>query len=85
LVVIGDSEFLIDAQLSNVGNRDFLLGAVYWLMEQEHRIGIGPKTIETLKLNLTGKQLSNILWFSLLAMPLLCGALGVGVWWLRRK
>jgi len=85
LDVIGDSEFLIDAQLSNVGNRDFLLGAVLWLIEQEHRIGIGPKTIETLKLSLTGKQLSNVLWLSLLAMPFLCGLLGIGMWWRRRK
>lgn len=85
LVVIGDSEFLIDAQLSNVGNRDLLLGAVFWLIEQEHRIGIGPKTIEALKLNLTGKQLSNFLWLSLLAMPLACGLLGIGMWWQRRR
>jgi ABC-type uncharacterized transport system involved in gliding motility auxiliary subunit len=85
LVVVGDSEFVVDAQLSNVGNRDFLLGAVFWLIEQEHRIGIGPKTIEALKLNLTGKQLSNILWLSLLGLPLLCGALGLGMWWLRRR
>lgn len=85
LVVIGDSDFLIDAQLNNVGNRDFLLGAVFWLMEQEQRIGIGPKTIEALKLNLTGKQLANILWLSLLGLPLLCGLLGVGMWWRRRR
>lgn len=85
LVVIGDSDFFIDGQLSNVGNRDFLLGAIYWLIEQEERIGIGPKTLEAFKLNLTAKQLANILWFSLLAMPLGCGLLGVGMWWLRRK
>src|SRR3989338_5081209 len=77
LVVIGDSEFLVDAQLGNVGNRDFLLGAVFWLIEQENRIGIGPKTLESVKLNLTGKQLANVLWLILLGMPLLCGALGV--------
>ena len=85
LVVIGDSEFVIDAQLNNVGNRDFLLGAVLWLLEQEQRIAIGPKTIEAYKLNLTGQQLSKFLWLSLLVMPLLCGAFGVGMWWLRRK
>lgn len=85
LVVIGDSEFLVDAQVNNVGNRDFLLGAVFWLLEQENRIGIGPKTLESVKLNLTGQQLANILWLSLLGMPLLCGALGAAMWWSRRK
>ena len=85
LVVIGDSDFFIDAQLNNVGNRDFLMGAVYWLIEQEYRIGISPKTLQTFKLNLTAIQLSNILWISLLAMPLGCALLGVGMWWRRRK
>jgi len=85
LVVIGDSDFIVNAQLGNVGNRDFLLGAVYWLIEQEQRIGIGPKPIQSIKLNLTGSQLRGILWFSLLAMPLVCGVSGVGMWWLRRK
>ncbi len=84
LVAIGDSEFVINAQLGNIGNRDFLLGAVYWLMEQEQRIGIGPKPLESLQLNLTGRQLKRVFWFSFLTMPLVCGVLGVGVWWLRR-
>ena len=85
LVVVGDSDFAINAQLPNVGNRDFLLGAVYWLIEQERLIGIGANPIESSKLNLAGQQLGRLFWFSFLAMPLLSGVLGAGVWWLRRK
>ncbi len=85
VVAIGDSDFLINAQLSNVGNRDFLLGAVYWLTEQEQLIGIGPKPIESIKLNLTGGQLRGLFWLSVLAMPLCFGALGVLMWWVRRR
>ena len=85
LVVVGDSDFVINAQLGNVGNRDLLLGTIYWLTEQEQLIGIGPKPIESIKLNLTGSQLKGVLWFSLLAMPLVCGVLGVGMWWVRRQ
>lgn len=84
LVVIGDSDFAINTQLPNVGNRDFLLGAVYWLTEQEQLIGIGPKPLNTVKLNLTGGQLTGVFWFSFLAMPLVCGALGAAMWWFRR-
>ena len=84
LVVIGDSDFAINAQLPNAGNRDFLLGAVYWLTEQEQLIGIGPKPLNTVKLNLTGQQLTGVGWFSFLALPLACGLLGALMWWTRR-
>ena len=84
LVVIGDSEFVMNAQLPNVGNRDLALGSIYWLLEQEQFIGIGPKPIESIKLNLTSQQLSHVFWFSFLAMPLFFGAIGTGVWWRRR-
>ena len=84
LVVIGDSDFLVNAQLSNVGNRDFLMGVIYWLIEQEQLIGIGPKALESIKLNLTAGQLHGVFWLSFLTMPLCCGALGVGMWFLRR-
>ncbi|MBI3322015.1 MAG: GldG family protein [Candidatus Omnitrophica bacterium] len=84
LVVIGDSDFIINTQLSNVGNRDFLLGAVYWLAEQEQLIGIGPKALESIKLTLTAAQLTATFWFSVLTLPLACGLLGAGVWWMRR-
>ena len=85
LVVFGDSDFIVNAQLGNIGNKDILLGAVYWLAEQEQLIGIGPKTLEAIKLNLTGKELGGISWFSFLVMPLACGMVGVGVWWTRRR
>ncbi len=85
LVVFGDSDFAANAQLGNVGNRDIALGAVYWLTEQERLIGIGPKTLQSIKLNLTRRQLTRVLWFSLFALPLLCGVLGTGLWWVRRK
>lgn len=85
LVVIGDSDFLVNAQLGNVGNRDLLLGVVFWLTEQEQLIGIGPKPIESIKLNLTGHQLVGVFWFSFLTLPIAFGLAGVGMWWLRRR
>lgn len=85
LVVIGDSDFVVNSQLGSVGNRDLVLGAVYWLIEEERLIGIGPKTLESLRLHLTGGQLSGIFWLSFVGLPLACGLLGVGMWLLRRK
>ena len=84
IVAIGDSDFIANSQLTNVGNRDMLLGATNWLIEQEELIGIGPKSIDTIKLSLTSAQLTQLRWFSFLAMPLLCGVMGGAVWWRRR-
>ena len=84
LVVVGDSDFVGNAQLGNIGNRDFLLGTIYWLIEQEQLIGIGPKHLESLKLNLTSDQLTGALWLCVAGFPALFGLLGAFVWWRRR-
>ncbi len=84
LVVVGDSEFVANSQLGNVGNRDLLLGTALWLLEQEQLIGISPKPLESLKLRITSAQLRQIFWLSFLIMPLCFGLLGVLVWWVRR-
>jgi ABC-type uncharacterized transport system involved in gliding motility auxiliary subunit len=84
LVAIGDSDFVVNAQLGNIGNRDFLQGAVQWLAAQESLIGIGPKTLETLKLSLTAAQLSGLRLLLLLVFPGLFVAGGAAVWWRRR-
>ncbi|MBI3087955.1 MAG: GldG family protein [Candidatus Omnitrophica bacterium] len=85
LVVIGDSDFVANGQLSNVGNLDFILGAFHWLVSQEQLIGIGPKPLEAIKLNLTAAQMSRLFWFSFAGLPVLFGLLGIGMWWLRRR
>lgn len=85
VVTIGDSDFVANAQLGNVGNRDFVLGSLHWLVAQEQLIGIGPKSLESIKLNLTAAQLRGVFWFSFALLPFLCALAGVGMWWIRRK
>ena len=85
LAVVGDSDFAMNAQLSNVGNRDLFLGAIYWLIEQEQLIGISPKPLESIKLNLQAGTMRNLFWLSFLGMPLSIGTLGAVVWWFRRQ
>ena len=85
VVAIGDSDFLINAQIDNVGNRDFIMGCLYWLTEQEQLIGISPRPVESIKLSLTSGQLSSIFWFSFAGLPAFMGLLGAGMWWARRQ
>ena len=85
LVVIGDSDFASNAKLTDVGNLDFVSGALHWLVAQEQLIGIGPKPLESIKLNLTASQMRGIFWFSLAVLPGLASLLGVGMWLVRRR
>ncbi len=85
VVVLGDSDFVSNGQLSNIGNADLALGALHWLVEQERLIGIGPKPLESIKLQMTATQMSGVFWFSFAGLPCLLGALGALMWWVRRQ
>lgn len=85
VVAIGDSDFLINAQIDNAGNRDFIMGCLYWLTEQEQLIGISPRSVESIKLSLTSGQLSGVFWLSFAGLPAFMGLLGAGMWYSRRQ
>ncbi len=84
IVVIGDSDFITNAQVTNVGNRDFFQGSVLWLLEQEHLIGISPKPLEQIQLQLTEKELNKIQWLGMLGLPVCFLLAGLLVTWRRR-
>ena len=85
MVVIGDSEFLINSQVGNLGNKDFFLNIVHWLVQQEKRIAIGPKIPEEVYLNLTRSQMDGILLQTVVGLPALTLIAGGIVLWRRRK
>ncbi len=85
LVVIGDSDFAANDQVSSAGNPTLVSNAFNWLLERQNLLGIGPKTPEQVRLNLTPGQLSTITWLSLLVLPGLAVAAGVAVWSRRRR
>lgn len=85
LVVVGDSDFLSDALLpAGNGNLLFSLNAMHWLLAQESRLAIPPKTAVETHLTLTGQQ-SNVLF--ILFVVLMPGAIiGAGIFvYLRRR
>jgi ABC-2 type transport system permease protein len=85
IVVVGDSYFLGNETIGNVGNRDFATHALNWLMAKDDLlVAIPPKPIKEYKVNLTRSQLSAAHWILLAALP---GAVLVFGWlvWLRRR
>ncbi len=85
LVVFGNSAFASNAQIANAGNANLGMNAVNWLARQEQALGIAPRTPEQVQLFLSGTQMRNVLLISLVGLPACAIALGVAVWWRRRR
>jgi ABC-type uncharacterized transport system involved in gliding motility auxiliary subunit len=84
-VAVGTSEFVSNVYMtSQFGNLDLFMNAVNWLAAEEDMISIRPKPPEDQHLNVTQRQMNNILYFGVIGLPLLIIAAGTSVWWRRR-
>lgn len=86
LVVFGDSSFATGQLLNaNVGNAALLGDALNWLVEREEMLGIPAKKPEQVRLNLTADQMRWLYVFALALLPGLGLALGIVVYYRRRR
>lgn len=83
-VVLGTSMLPTNTFLGFQGNRDLIMNMVNWLSADEELISIRPKPPESQHLNLTARQMGNILYLGVLGLPVLIVAFGTLVWWRRR-
>lgn len=79
MVVIGNSEFLNNATIKLVGNRDLLLNAVGWLAREEGLINLRGRDplSQPVVLGQTTKEVIG--WGAVLGWPLLIGSLALGL------
>jgi ABC-type uncharacterized transport system involved in gliding motility auxiliary subunit len=84
VVVFGDSDFASNMLFTAGGNRDLFMNTIGWLSQQENLISIRPKEPSDRRLTMTAAQQSNVVWFSLLIVPLAIFGTGVYSWWRRR-
>ena len=85
LVVFGDSDFISDTQIGNVGNSDLFLNSINWLAAKGKLISISPKSPDIRRVSVSAKQMQMIFWGTIAGLPLLAVCLGVGVWLKRRR
>lgn len=85
LIVFGNSAFAANAQVANAGNANLGLNAVNWLAKQEQALGIAARSPEQVQLFLSASQMRTIFLLSLVGLPAFAIALGVAVWWRRRR
>lgn len=84
LVVVGDSFFVANGNLV-LANADLVVNAIHWMVDRPELLPIAAKSTEAFRLVLTAGQVRLIGGFSLLGLPALAAAIGLGVAARRRK
>jgi ABC-type uncharacterized transport system involved in gliding motility auxiliary subunit len=83
-VVVGSSRWVSNGFLKFNGNRDLFMNMMNWLSSDEDLISIRPKQQDDRPLTMTSRQMSLVFYESVVFLPLLIVAAGIGVWWKRR-
>jgi len=83
-VVVGSSDWVANYILGFNGNRDLFMNMMNWLSSDEDLISIRPKEPEDRRLNMNRRQMAVVFYTSVIGLPLLVVAAGLGVWWRRR-
>ncbi len=84
VVVYADSDFPSNVLTAIQGNLDLFLNTVDWLVGEEKKISIRPRTLERRPFKLTPKEARFIYITSLFLVPFLILVTG-GIVWLRRR
>src|SRR5712691_7673952 len=83
-VAVGSSNWVANNILRFNGNRDLFLNMMNWLSSDEDLISIRPKEPQDRPLSLSRRQMSSILFSSMIGLPMIVVAAGLMVWWKRR-
>ena len=85
LVVFSTSQFATNNYSRFMGNLDFFLNSVSWTMEDESLISIRSKEDTAGKIELSQKTGVFVFLLTVLIIPILIAATGIGIWAVRRR
>lgn len=85
VVVIGDSDFMLNAFIGQGGNKDLSLAIFDWMAMDDKLISIKAVSAPDTRLELSDKTLYSLAIFFLAVLPLSLIILGVVIWMRRRK
>ena len=85
LLVVGDADFANNRYTNFSGNGDFFLNAVSWLAEEEQLISIRPRERKNTPIQMTKSLGNTIFIMGIIIFPGLIAAIGVRIWWRRRR
>ena len=84
VVVFGDSDWIMNANIDIYSNRDLILNALNWAVGEDGGIAIRPKTMRASAAEITRDMFMTMLRSSLI-IPELILVLGLFIWWRRRE
>jgi ABC-type uncharacterized transport system involved in gliding motility auxiliary subunit len=85
LVVVGDVKFLQQGLPSQVpGNGDFFMNSLGWLKGQKESISIRPKSVQQMRLSISGLWSLILSGIVVIVLPLLILGSGFAIWMRRR-
>jgi len=84
LVIMGDSDFINNEGIYQLGNMDLILNTIGWLVGREELIGTRQKPFSYYYPNLSPKDVRLIFWPTIVIMPALAFILGVVIFVRRR-
>ncbi len=85
LVVVGDSELILDSNWGHEGNRNLVMNALGWATQQVDKITIRPPDRAASTLQLDAAMLSRIRFVSTDVLPLTLLGVGLAIWLSRRN
>jgi ABC-type uncharacterized transport system involved in gliding motility auxiliary subunit len=85
MVVVGTSNFAIDAYFGNQGNGNLFLNMVSWLAQDEDLISIRPKPVEDRRIMLSQSQMAMLRLLTLYVLPGIVLVIGTMVFMNRRR
>ena len=85
IVVVGDRDFPSNRLLNALYNRDLLLNALHWLVEQDSRITLRPKAWTPRQDPLTLQETLTFFYFFAFALPEILLLLGIHAWARQRR
>ncbi len=85
MVVVGDSDFPINAYFGSQGNGNLFLNIVSWLAQDEDLISIRPKPPEDRRIILSQSQTATLRLLTVFLLPGAVLIVGIVVWTRRRR
>ncbi len=85
IVVIGDSDFSLNAFVGQAGNLQLATSVFNWLANDENIVNIEVTGAPDTQFHLSQDSLVSLALFFLIGLPVLLLLFGFGIWWKRRK
>jgi ABC-type uncharacterized transport system involved in gliding motility auxiliary subunit len=85
LVMVGDSELILDSNWGHEGNRNLVMNALGWATNQLEKITIRPPDRAASTLQLDAEMLNRIRFVSTDVLPLTLLGVGLAIWLSRRN